>query len=93
MLFEEWNIGSMKIKNRLVRSGSSEAVCDPSGRPNDALSKMYRDLARGGVGLIVTGFAYIREDGRSELAQNGIHNNELIPGWRAISDTVHAAPA
>jgi len=91
MVFDQWCMGTMRLRNRLVRSGTSEGASKDDGRPNDGLRRMYVDLARGGVGLIITGFAYIREDGRSDLTQNGIHKDELVSAWREITDAVHDA--
>ncbi len=79
------------MKNRFVRSGTSEFASDPAGFPGEALKKMYVDLAEGGVGLIVTGYAYIREDGRSDMDQNALHNDALVAPWRTITDAVHEA--
>ncbi len=91
MLFDRWAIGNMELANRFVRSGTSEFASDPAGFPGEALKTMYVDLAKGGTGLIVTGYAYIREDGRSDMDQNALHTDELIEPWRAITAAVHEA--
>lgn len=91
MLFEPLPIGSMTIKNRLIRSGSSESAALPDGTIKRELEEMYVALAKGGTSLILTGFAYVREDGRSGVEQNAIHRDELIPHWGKITDAVHTA--
>jgi len=91
MIFDKWRIGSLELKNRMVRSGTSEFASDCAGRPTDFLQRMYVELARGGVGLIMTGYAFIREDGRSDNDQNGIHADELVPAWHDMTDAVHTA--
>ena len=63
-LFETSSINGMLLKNRLVRSATWEGMCAGDGRPTDNLVACYRDLARGGVGLIISGFAFVRPDGK-----------------------------
>ncbi len=61
-IFSEGKIGKLKLQNRLVRS----ATWDPSilsirKMTNEVLS-LYKNLAFGGVGLIITGgFPVFRE--------------------------------
>jgi len=52
-LFEETKIKNMVLKNRLVRSATWEGMCDDSGRPTEMLINCYRNLAKGGVGLLI----------------------------------------
>ncbi|MCK5783446.1 MAG: NADH:flavin oxidoreductase, partial [Desulfobacterales bacterium] len=54
-LFEPGTIGQMDIKNRFVRSATAELLATDDGRVTDKYLKAYRQLARGGVGLIITG--------------------------------------
>lgn len=91
MIFDKWNLGPRQIGNRLVRSGTSEFASARSGEPNAYLGRLYSDLARGGVGVIVTGYALVREDGRSDEDQNAIHEDRLIAPWKGITNAVHKA--
>jgi len=91
MLFSPLQFGSMTVTNRLVRSGTSEGAASPDGMPSDDLRNLYVTLATGGVGLLVTGFAYVRSDGRSVIRQNAMHRDDLVAPWRAICQAVHAA--
>jgi 2,4-dienoyl-CoA reductase-like NADH-dependent reductase (Old Yellow Enzyme family) len=54
-LFEPGKIAGLTLANRLVRSATAEYMADKAGRPEPPLVEMYEALARGGVGLIVTG--------------------------------------
>jgi 2,4-dienoyl-CoA reductase-like NADH-dependent reductase (Old Yellow Enzyme family) len=83
-LFTPLGIGRMTIAGRYIRSGTSESASTPEGQPQSALADMYAALARGGCPLIVTGYAYVRADGRSSLRQNAIHDDALIPHWSRI---------
>lgn len=89
IIFEPIRINQIELKNRLVRSATAERRVDKDGAVTDDLVKFYERLARGGVGTIITGHAYIREDGRSGWQMMGIHNNNLIPGLKRLSRETH----
>jgi 2,4-dienoyl-CoA reductase-like NADH-dependent reductase (Old Yellow Enzyme family) len=88
-LFEPGNIGSLKLKNRLVRSATAERMADEAGRPETPMVEMYSALAQGGVGLIITGHAYVHPTGKAHPAMTGVHDDALIPTLQALSEAVH----
>jgi len=90
-LFSENILNTMVLKNRLVRSATWEGMCDPDGRPTERLRDCYTDLARGGVGLIITGFAFIRPDGRQLPGKMGIHTDEFAAEMQELTAAVHQA--
>jgi 2,4-dienoyl-CoA reductase-like NADH-dependent reductase (Old Yellow Enzyme family) len=53
------------------------------------LINLMAALAEGGVGLIITGHAYVARRGQATPAQLGIYDDKLIPGLRAMVDAVH----
>ena len=89
MLFEPGKIGSMELANRLVRSATAEGMSDDKGRPEPPMIELYEALARGGVGLIITGHAFVHATGRVNLTQTGVHQDELIPALRTLTEAVH----
>jgi len=64
-------------------------MCDEDGRPEQAMMDLYADLARGGVGLIITGHAFVHEGGKAHASMTGVHRDDLIPSLRAVSEVVH----
>lgn len=52
-LFSEGKIGNLTLKNRLVRSATADVIF--IREVNDRVVEIYRDLAMGGVGMIITG--------------------------------------
>jgi len=54
-LFDQTAINGMKLQNRLVRSATWEGMCDIDGKPGPKLIDFYGELARGNVGLIISG--------------------------------------
>ncbi len=89
ILFEPSSIGIMALKNRIVRSAFLENMAAPDGLPTDDTLRMYERLARGGVGLSITGMAYVSPGGKGQPLQHGAHIDAMIPAWRRITDSVH----
>jgi 2,4-dienoyl-CoA reductase-like NADH-dependent reductase (Old Yellow Enzyme family) len=89
-LFQPGVIGQvLNVKNRLVRSATLEGMATEEGRITDKLIELYNRLARGGVGLIITGAASVQKSGRAVHSQIGVHNDDLIPGMKMLADSVH----
>ena len=83
MLFDPITIGSLTIPNRIMRSATAERFADPeTGVPLPNLKDIYLALAQGGVGLIVTGHAYVGRGGKAHPEMASIAGDELIPAWR-----------
>lgn len=89
MLFDETHLGTMVLRNRLVRSATAEMMADEAGRPLPPLAPLYRDLARGGVGLLITGHMYIHPSGKGHPGMMGIYSDELVPALKTLAATVH----
>ena len=55
-LFSPAKLGSLELQNRLVRSATAEQMAtEPIGRATPALASLYGQLARGRVGLVISG--------------------------------------
>jgi len=90
MLFDSCSLGDIVMRNRILRSATHESMADPSGAPGTAHEKLYTALARGGAGAIVTGYAGVRQDGRSSLpGMLMIHDDRLVPAYRKLTGSVH----
>ena len=89
MLFEPGRIGPITVKNRFVRAATSETMSQPSGAITDAYRTLYRDLARGGAGLILTGHMFVHPRGRYFHRQAGIHSDSLVPSLRQFTSMIH----
>ncbi|GBE05595.1 NADH oxidase [bacterium BMS3Abin10] len=90
-LFEETEIKGMTLRNRLVRSATWEGMCEQDGRPTEKLINCYRDLAQGGVGLIITGYTFVRPEGKGLPAKMGIHTDDFSDDFRKMTTAVHEA--
>ncbi len=90
ILFNKANIGTMELSNRMIRTASHEGLADSRGRPTDEQFHFYRGFIEGEIGLVITGYAGIAEEGKSALYHmNMIDSNELIPYHKKLVDRIH----
>lgn len=90
-LFSPARIGSLELKNCLVRSATAERLAtEPLGRATPALTDHYRELARGGVGLIITGHAFVAAEGKAHPEMLSAHCDQMTPGLQMLAEAVHA---
>jgi len=88
-LFEPSTIKGMKLANRFVRSATWTGMATQAGACTPRLLEVMARLAKGGVGLIITGHAYVRPEGQAGLRQLGIYEDELVEGLRDMARVVH----
>lgn len=60
IVFTPARMGPLEIKNRLVRSATYENAATRKGEVSDFVVDLYRTLAKGGVGLIISGIASVQ---------------------------------
>jgi 2,4-dienoyl-CoA reductase-like NADH-dependent reductase (Old Yellow Enzyme family) len=91
-LFEPIKIKNLELQNRVMRSATWDGSADESGGVTDDSIRIYRELGRGDIGLIVTGYAFVSHPlGQANPRQYGIYSDHLIPGWKRLVKTVHQA--
>lgn len=88
-LFDKTTINNTVLNNRLVRSATWEGMCLPDGRPLKKLIDLYSGLARGGVGLIMTGYTFVSPEGKQLPGKMGIHTDGFAEVMRDMTDSVH----
>lgn len=89
VLFEQTKINQMKLKNRFVRSATWEGLANSDGSCSEEISSMMVELARGQLGLIITGHAFVHPRGQAGIRQLGIYHDDLINGYKKMIDQVH----
>lgn len=90
-LFDAGAINGMNLANRFVRSATWEGMATEDGRVTPKLIDTMMALATGGVGLIISGHAYVSKIGQASPWQLGIYDDSLMDGLRSMTDAVHAA--
>lgn len=88
-LFETTEINGMKLANRFVRSATWEGMAAKDGASTPRLVEVYRRLAEGQVGLIITSHAYVRRDGQAGPFQLGVYDDDLKDGLQQMVEAVH----
>ena len=90
LLFTPTKIGTLELPNRLMRSATAERMSNEIGRPREQFYEFYRQLAAGGVGLIVTGHMYVHPGGKCHPEMTGVYSDDLLPGLARLADVIHA---
>ncbi len=90
-LFDTTPINGMALANRFVRSATWEGMAADDGAVTPRLTETVTELARGGVGLIISGHAFVVPEGQAGPKQMGIYKDDLVPGLRSMTDAVHGA--
>jgi 2,4-dienoyl-CoA reductase-like NADH-dependent reductase (Old Yellow Enzyme family) len=88
-LFEPGEINGMKLENRFVRSATWEGMAADDGSCTPKLISLMAELARGGVGLIISSHSYVQKIGKVSFRQIGIHSDDMIPGLKKMTAAVH----
>lgn len=88
-LFEASTINGMQLRNRFVRSATWEGMAEEDGAVTPKLIELMVQLARGGVGLIISGHAYVSREGQAGPRQLGVYSDSLVPGLSRMAEAVH----
>lgn len=93
-LFDQTGFAGLKLKNRFIRSATRDGFADACGHVTPELVQIYEDLAKGGVGTIITGHAYVTDLEQSQQPrQMGIHEDSCIDGYQKLTAAVHSYQA
>jgi 2,4-dienoyl-CoA reductase-like NADH-dependent reductase (Old Yellow Enzyme family) len=87
-IFEPLTINHLQLKNRFVRSATMDNM-GRDGLVTEAQVDLYRELARGEIGLIISHGIFPSPEGQAGPGQLGAHCDEMIPSLKKITDVVH----
>ena len=87
--FDPITIDGLRIRNRFMRSATWDGTATDAGEVTDASVKIFEGVARGGVGLIVTGYAYVSEQGKAAVGQYGVSEDRHIGGLQRLVKAAH----
>ncbi|HRX16423.1 MAG TPA: NADH:flavin oxidoreductase [Spirochaetota bacterium] len=86
MLFSPITIGTLKLKNRIVRSATFEGMADKDGNPTEEYIKYYQNLLNQNIGLVITGFMYVNIEGKAiQPGQASLCSESVIPLYKKIT--------
>lgn len=88
-IFDAVEMKNFRTRNRLMRSATWEGIASPSGGIADNAYEIYEELAKGGVGAIITGFTSVSShdfyfDGMMRLSKD-----TLIPAYKKLVEVIH----
>lgn len=89
-LFDKTYFKNMNLKNRFIRSATWENLANYDGHMNKNILKVYKDLAQGGTGLIITSYAYITKGEQPNANMLGIYDDSFIHDYKDLINTVHS---
>jgi len=90
-LFEPGYMGKLWLKNRLVKAGIMTSYADMNGCVTDRLIRHYREVARGGAGLVIVEGAYIDDiASKASACEIGVSSDEHKPGLQWLASTIRA---
>ena len=90
-VFKSAKIGGIKVKNRIFRSATHEALAEDGGKVSQAMKDMYQDLANGGTGLIISGYMGFSESDNLHSSTVNIGSDEAIESLSDLARVVHSA--
>ena len=88
-LFSPGKIGTVQIKNRIIRSATWAAKATNEGYVTDNLINLFKDLAEGGTGLIISGYLAVDPLGAATYKMACLYDDSYISGQKKLVKTVH----
>jgi 2,4-dienoyl-CoA reductase-like NADH-dependent reductase (Old Yellow Enzyme family) len=85
-LLDVTGIGSMTLKNRFIRAATFDRTVD--GHLSETILKTYANVARGGVGTIITGFTLVDEE-EKEFPLPAMYADSFIEENKKLTGVVH----
>ncbi|BDM68122.1 alkene reductase [Streptomyces nigrescens] len=87
--FEPFELAGIPLANRIVMAPMTRNRATEEGVPTPSMVRYYTQ--RASAGLIITEAAQTEPVGRGYPLTPGLHTPEQLAGWRAVTDSVHAA--
>jgi 2,4-dienoyl-CoA reductase-like NADH-dependent reductase (Old Yellow Enzyme family) len=85
-LFDTTHVGTMTLKNRFVRAAIDEKTTN--GQMNQHILDLYKKLAQGGVGTVITGATLVDETEKS-YPKMAFYDDSFADGHKNLTDVVH----
>lgn len=88
-LFSPLTLGDLHLANRITMAPLTRLRADENGVPGALIAEHYTQ--RASLGMIVTEGTFPIQESKSYPGQPGIETDEQVAGWKAVTDSVHAA--
>lgn len=92
LVFSSLSLGRLRLINRFVRSATHDYLADDrTGEVSEKQLNLYRKLAEGEIGLIISGHAYVHPSGKASPRQLALDEDKKVHGLRRLASAVHQA--
>jgi 2,4-dienoyl-CoA reductase-like NADH-dependent reductase (Old Yellow Enzyme family) len=85
-LFDKTQLGQMSLKNRFIRAAVGEKTSN--GQVNENILKLYKKLAQGGTGTLITGFTLV-DEAEKNFPMMACYNDSFHEGHKTVTNLVH----
>jgi len=92
-LLDSIQVGKMTLRNRIVVPAMNTNYPTLEGEMTDQQVEFYRARARGGAGLVISGFSYVHPLGRGPARMLASYDDRFIPGLARWAAAVKAEGA
>lgn len=90
LLTDKTKIKSIVLKNRLIRSALWMKMADSEGHLTQEIFETYEKLAKGGVGMIITGYVMADSNDRPNPGMAGIYDDKFVEEHKRLVDLIHS---
>jgi 2,4-dienoyl-CoA reductase-like NADH-dependent reductase (Old Yellow Enzyme family) len=90
-LFEKTQISSLSLTNRFVYSATWDGLADNEGFCTQKNIDFLVERVHGGAGLVITGMAFVKREGRAAPWQLAVCSDEYIDGLTKMTRAIHDA--
>lgn len=87
-LFDRTSMIGMELKNRIFRSATWDGLAAPDGSLTEEIYSIYRELAAGGTGVIVTGLTDVSPYNWALTGNMRLCSDHLIPDYQRLVKAV-----
>ena len=83
-LFDPIKMGDIDLKNRMVLAPMTRGRAGDTRVPNEIMAEYY--YQRASAGLLITEATVISEQGNGWIGSPGIYTEEMVQGWKIVTD-------
>lgn len=87
VLFTDFTIGELRLKNRMVMAPMTRCRASAAGVPSPLAPTYYSQ--RAGAGLIITEASQVSPHGVGYINTPGIYSAEMVEAWKKVTEKVH----
>src|SRR5210317_731021 len=88
-LFDSTMLSGISMKNRFIRSATWLRLADEKGHLTERLFDALKNVAKGGVALLFTGYAFVTEHEQPNPGMLGVYNDSFIPEYQRLTKMIH----